>query len=212
MRTSAIIVTLSFSFACLLIGITAGADPEPVLDTSGQKVRRGVNYLIVPVSIIYPINGLTLINPSNTCPLYVVQEKSPFHGKPVTFIPLEDGKDEILTSTDLNIKSSVNPITTPCDESQSLVWSLIKGGVPGVWFVIAGGEVSEVTQTTIHVDKFGTEDYVLSFCADICPGCPITCNKLGLFEAEDGYKHLAQNYQLQPFGVRFVRAQLISSK
>ncbi|KAK7291287.1 hypothetical protein RIF29_06303 [Crotalaria pallida] len=195
MKTSVIV---AFSFTCLLICITAGADPEPVLDILGHVVRPGVRYHILTAIG----GGLTLINPNNTCPLYVVHEPI-FHGKPVIFTPL-DGEDEILTSTDLNITSFVNPATTPCNKT--LQWSLGKGSVPRVWFTVAGDDFSEVTIYNINIDKFGTEDYVLSFCSALCPGCPTRCNKLGLFEAEDGYKHLAQNYQIPPLGVQFKRA------
>ncbi|KAK7291299.1 hypothetical protein RIF29_06318 [Crotalaria pallida] len=193
-------VILAFFFTCLLIGITAGADPEPVLDTSGKKVRPGIKYYILPASI--GSGGLTLINPDNTCPLYVVQEKSLYSGKPVTFSSY-GSKDEILTSTDLNVTSIVKQATTSCNKT--LQWSLRKA-VPGVWFAVAGDEFSEVTVSTVHIDKFGTEGYVLSFCSDLCPTCPIVCNKLGLYEAEDGYKHLAQNYQIQPYPFKFKRA------
>ncbi|TKY44936.1 Kunitz-type trypsin inhibitor KTI1 [Spatholobus suberectus] len=66
---------ICFAFTIeLFIGTTAAA-PEPVLDTSGQKLRTGVKYYILPVTRGKD-GGLTVSSTGNdTCPLFVVQEK-----------------------------------------------------------------------------------------------------------------------------------------
>ncbi|CAL0322317.1 unnamed protein product [Lupinus luteus] len=208
MKTSLV----AFSFLCfslsinLLIGITA-ASPEPVLDTSGQKLETGVKYYIVPV-IRGRGGGLTLkTSGNNTCPLFVVQEKNEvFNGLPVTFTPYNAKKGVILTSTDLNIKSSVNTKTTAC--VQSPVWRLLKE-LTGVWFLSTGGVEGKPGIDTIvnwfKIEKAG-KDYVISFCpSQVCDKCTTLCNSLGLFRHDDGNKHLALSDTVKPFKVMFKR-------
>ncbi|KAE9586129.1 putative proteinase inhibitor I3, Kunitz legume [Lupinus albus] len=138
MKTSLVAFSfISFTLAItLLISITTAA-PESVLDITGQKLKTGLNYNILPV-IRGNGGGLTISTTNNnkTCPLYVVQEKVEIlNGKSVTFTPYKANKHGlILTSTDLNIKSSIT--TTVC--SKSPVWRLLKV-LSGVWFLSADG-------------------------------------------------------------------------
>ncbi|KAK7291301.1 hypothetical protein RIF29_06320 [Crotalaria pallida] len=209
MKTSIVAFPLiSFVLAIeLLIGITSAA-PEPVVDISGQKLRTGVKYYILPV-FRGRGGGLTIASSgNNTCPLYVVQEKlEVLNGQPVTFTPSKPNKDGvILTSTDLNIKSFLTTSEkTTCD--QPLVWKLLKE-LTGVWFLSTGGVEGKPGIDTIvnwfKIEKDG-EDYVLSFCPSVC-NCQTLCRSLGLFPYNDGNKHLALSDQVPPFKVIFKRA------
>ncbi|CAL0332630.1 unnamed protein product [Lupinus luteus] len=197
---------MSFTLAItLLIGITTAA-PEPVLDISGQKLKTGINYNILPL-IRGSGGGLTISSASNnnTCPLYIVQEKVEIlNGKPVTFTPYKANKDGvILTSTDLNIKSFIT--TTTC--SQTPVWRLLKV-LSGVWFLSTGGvEGNPGSQTIVNwfkIEKDG-KDYVLSFCPSVC-NCQTLCRSLGIYIDDDGNKHLALSDKVPSFRVVFKRA------
>ncbi|KAE9600178.1 hypothetical protein Lal_00046115 [Lupinus albus] len=203
---------IALSFICcslaidLLSGITAAAT-EPVLDISGQKLETGVKYYIVPV-IRGRGGGLTLkTNGNNTCPIYVVQEKNELsNGLPVTFTPYNAKKGVILTSTDLNIKSFVNPKTTAC--VQSTVWRLLKE-LTGVWFLSTGGVEGKPGIDTIlnwfKIEK-AAKDYIISFCpSQVCDKCITLCNSLGLFRHDDGNKYLALTDTVKPFKVMFKR-------
>ncbi|OIW12006.1 hypothetical protein TanjilG_16117 [Lupinus angustifolius] len=206
MKTSLVAFSfMSFTLAItLLIGITTAA-PEPVVDISGQKLKTGLNYNILPL-IKGSGGGLTILpSNNNTCPLYIVQEKVELlNGKSVTFTPYKANKHGvILTSTDLNIKSYVT--TTTC--SQSPVWRLLKV-LSGVWFLSTGGVEGNPGSVTI-VNWFKIEkdekDYVLSFCPSVCK-CQTLCRSLGIYIDDDGNKHLALSDKVPPFRVMFKRA------
>ncbi|KAI4351997.1 hypothetical protein L6164_006290 [Bauhinia variegata] len=208
---TAILALSFFAFAFIttpITGITAtAAAPEPVLDISGQKLRTGVNYYILPV-IRGRGGGLLLANSgNNTCPLYVVQEtKETFSGQPVTFSPYDAKNGVIFTSSDLNIKSFVTE-TTSCD--QSTVWKLLKV-LTGVWFLSSGGvEGNSGAQPETIVNWFKIEkaekDYELSFCPSVCK-CQTLCRSLGIYIGDDGKRHLALSDKVSPFRVMFKRA------
>ncbi|XP_057443454.1 kunitz trypsin inhibitor 5-like [Lotus japonicus] len=206
MKTSLI----AFSFICftftteLLIGLTIAAAPEPVLDTSGQKLRTGVNYYILPV-LRGKSGGLTVESTGNkSCPPNVVQAKlEVWNGTPVTFTPYNAKDGVILTSTDLNIKSF--PIKSPC--GPSFVWKLQKE-LTGVWFLVTGGVEGNPGADTIvnwfKIEKAG-KDYVLSFCPSVCK-CNTLCRELGIYiDGKD--KHLALSDKVPSFKVMFKRAE-----
>ncbi|XP_057443451.1 kunitz trypsin inhibitor 5-like [Lotus japonicus] len=201
MKTSLI----AFSYICFaLIGITTSAAvPEPVLDTSGQKLTTGVKYYILPV---VKSGGLTLESTGNkSCPISVVQSKfKDGNGDTVTFTPYNAKDGAILTSTDLNIITT--PIKSPC--GPSFVWRLLKEST-GLWFVALGGVEGNPGADTIvnwfKIEKAG-KHYVLSFCPSVCK-CNTLCRELGIYV--DGVdKHLALSDKVTPFKVMFKRAQV----
>ncbi|KAK7315098.1 hypothetical protein VNO77_33630 [Canavalia gladiata] len=206
MRTS----LLAFSIICfaftieLFIGITAAA-PEPVLDISGQKLRTGVKYYILPAIRAKGAGGLTAASTGNdTCPLFVVQEKlESLRGTPVTFTPYNAQKGVILTSTDLNIKSYVTKTTC----ANTPVWKLLKV-LTGVWFLSTGGvEGNPGIETIVNWFKIekAEKDYVLSFCPSVCK-CQTLCRELGIYVDDDGNKHLALSDKVPSFRVVFKKA------
>lgn len=183
------------------IGIAAAA-PEAVLDTSGQKLRTGVKYYILPV-FRGRGGGLTVSSSgNNTCPLFVVQEKLEVSkGTPVTFTPYNAKSGVILTSTDLNIKSYGK--TTTCDKPP--VWKLLKV-LTGVWFLSTGGvEGNPGVNTVVNWFKIekAEKDYVLSFCPSFAQ---TLCRELGLYVGDDGNKHLSLSDKVPSFKVMFKRA------
>ncbi|ESW24531.1 hypothetical protein PHAVU_004G138500 [Phaseolus vulgaris] len=195
---------LFFAFTIqLFIGIAVAA-PEPVVDTSGQKLRTGVKYYILPV-FRGRGGGLTVSSSgNNTCPLFVVQEKPEvLNGTPVTFTPYNAKSGVILTSTDLNIKSYGT--TTSCDKPP--VWKLLKV-LTGVWFLSTGGvEGNPGIDTIVNWFKIekAEKDYVISFCPSVCK-CQTLCRELGLYVGDDGNKHLSLSDKVPSFRVMFKRA------
>ncbi|XP_057446653.1 kunitz trypsin inhibitor 5-like [Lotus japonicus] len=203
---------LAFSIICFafttefLIGIASAAAPEPVLDISGQKLRTGVKYYILPV-LRGKGGGLTLTSSgninNNTCPLHVVQEKlEVLKGQSVTFTPYNAKGGVILTSTDLNIKSSLT--NTTC--AKAPVWKLLKE-LSGVWFLATGGVEGNPGMATISnwfkIEK-ADKDYVFSFCPSVCK-CQTLCRELGIYDY-GGDKHLSLSDQVPPFRIMFKQA------
>ena len=79
----------SLSFIWLAMAIAATTAQElgtPVVDTSGQPLQRGVEYLI---KLAITDNGgpFTLLERNSDCPLYVGQLNVSSSGIPVTFAP-----------------------------------------------------------------------------------------------------------------------------
>lgn len=181
-----------------------------MLDISGQKLKTGVKYYILPVTR-GKSGGLTVssTDANNTCPLFVVQEKlETLNGTPVTFTPYNNPKDGvILTSTDLNIRSYVTKTTT-CDKPP--VWKLLKV-LTGVWFLSTGGvEGNPGIDTVVNWFKIekAEKDYVLSFCPTAVCKCQTLCRELGIYVDDGGNKHLSLSDKVPSFRVMFKKAKV----
>ncbi|MED6143220.1 hypothetical protein PIB30_004308 [Stylosanthes scabra] len=190
-----------------MITAMAASAPEPVLDVTGQKLRVGVKYYILPV-LRGKGGGLTVGSSVNaTCPTYVLQDNLEVtRGTPVTFTPSTANKDGvILTSTDLNIKSVAT--SSKCKNKESSVWRLLKV-LSGVWFISTDGVEGNPGINTIvnwfKIEKDG-EDYNLSYCPSVC-NCSTLCRPLSIFTDSDGTKHLSLNDQVPTFKVLFKKA------
>ncbi|KAL2334380.1 hypothetical protein Fmac_015593 [Flemingia macrophylla] len=203
----AIFCIICFGFITLFIGAIAAA-PEPVVDTSGQKLRTGVQYYILPVTRGKG-GGLTVANSStgnDTSPVFVVQEKlEVLNGTPVTFTPYDSTQNKglILTSTDLNIRFYVT--TSAC--AKPPVWKLLKV-LTGVWFLSTGGvEGNPGIETIVNWFKIekAEKDYVLSFCPSVCK-CHTLCKDLGIYVDDNGNRHLSLSDKVPSFRVMFKRA------
>ncbi|KAH7512747.1 hypothetical protein FEM48_Zijuj12G0123200 [Ziziphus jujuba var. spinosa] len=72
--------------------------PVPVLDTTGQPLRRGLEYYINPALFDARSRTLTLVEHNITsagCPPYVGEGKSSSKRLPITFAPLEDNENVV---------------------------------------------------------------------------------------------------------------------
>lgn len=111
-----LIETLSFMLLAMTVAATA---QNPVLDTSGEPLRRGVEYYIKP-AITDNGGRFTLIDRNGSCPLYVGQENSSAaKGLPVTFEPFF--KEENIVRERRDFKVSFAAVTV-C--AQSTTWQL----------------------------------------------------------------------------------------
>ncbi|XP_022743286.1 kunitz trypsin inhibitor 2-like [Durio zibethinus] len=195
--------TLFLAFSFLLFGSTIADDElDPVLDISGQELRTGTDYYILPV-IRGRGGGLTLASTGNeTCPLDVVQEQHEVsNGLPLTFSPVNVKKGVVRVSTDLNIKFSAATICV-----QSTVWKLDNDESIQKLVVTTGGVEgnpgSETLSNWFKIEKF-EDDYKLVFCPGVCNNCRPVCGDLGVF-IDDGIRRLALSDV--PLKVMFKRA------
>ncbi|KAI4297207.1 hypothetical protein L6164_037102 [Bauhinia variegata] len=202
------LLPLLFLLTVSTITLLGEARPDPVFDTSGKKVRVGIEYYILP-AFRGCGGGLTLASINANNPQFVVQKQHELlKGLPVTFAR-SDGKEIIRTSTDLNIQTSAQ---TTC--VQSNVWRL--KDLTGVWFVSANGVAGNQGDETI-VNWFKIEradgfynDYYISFCPTVSEAQTL-CRQLGIYTDENGQRHLALSDDIPPFRVVFQRATDLSS-
>ena len=194
---------LFLALSLLLFGSTIADDElDPVLDISGQELRTGTDYYILPV-IRGRGGGLTLASTGNeTCPLDVVQEQQEVsNGLPLTFSPMNVQKGVVRVSTDLNVKFSAATICV-----QSTVWTLENDESTQKRVVTTGGVEGNPGRETISnwfkIEKF-EDDYKLVFCPEVCDICRPVCGDLGVF-TDGGIRRLAISDV--PLKVMFKRA------
>ena len=137
------LIRLSLSFIWLIAMAIAATAQNPVLDTTGRPLRRGVEYYIKP-AITDNGGRFTLINRNNSCPLYVGQENSSAaKGLPVTFAPFFEDQNVVREARDFKVAFAA---LTIC--GQSTTWQLDgeligtgdDGGL-GSYFYISTGQV-----------------------------------------------------------------------
>uniref|UniRef100_A0A1D1YCI2 Miraculin n=1 Tax=Anthurium amnicola TaxID=1678845 RepID=A0A1D1YCI2_9ARAE len=197
---------LLFLSALLLSAAAARTPTRPaaVLDVSGQSLRRGVEYYVLPVYRGRG-GGLTLAGRNGTtCPLNVAQEAPEVaDGLPLTFRPADAREAAVRLSADANVEFAAS---TAC--VQSTVWRL--GGADGAAgrrYVTAGGVAGSPGVGTVSnwfkIERDGERDYKLVFCPTVCSFCKVVCGDLGVFY-EDGRRWLALTDQ--PLPVMFKKA------
>ncbi|KAL3512418.1 hypothetical protein ACH5RR_025135 [Cinchona calisaya] len=209
MKTTSLIIFLScllFTFSSNFFLGTSQILPEAVLDTSGQQLRRGVNYYILPANRRNG-GGLTLANGRNgSCPYEIVQALNQgANGLPLRFSPINN--DSIIReNTDNNIwfVNFSSPIVCP----QSNVWQLVADGEsPPPYFVTIGGVEGNPGRDTLpnwfQIQKY-EDAYQIVYCPNIpCQPCRVLCGNIGIF-VDNGRRRLAINQP--PFKVVFRRA------
>ncbi|KAF9601626.1 hypothetical protein IFM89_021092 [Coptis chinensis] len=209
MKTSSFLLFLGLSTLICAFEVDlvlADAAPEVVRDITGQKVRSGVEYHILPV-VRGRGGGLTLTSTKNgSCPFDKVQERHEVsNGLPLTLSPVNVKKEVVRLSTDLNIKFSA---ATTC--VQSTVWKLSNfDELTRQWFVTTGGVEGNPGRETVDnwfkVDKYSAEgdDYKLVFCPTVCNFCKVICRDVGIFLDDNGVRRLALSDS--PFKIMFKR-------
>lgn len=164
----------------------ANAAPGQVVDTSGKKLRAGVNYYVVPAPRNEYVGGLALATTGEDCPLDVV---AAYQALPLTFTPANPKKGVVRVSTDLNIVFSTQ---TNCP--QSTVWKLGDyDDSTGQWFVTTGGVLGNpdwrTTSIWFKIEKY-EDSYKVVYCPSVCTFCGLQCRDIGIYEDQYG-KRLA---------------------
>ncbi|KAK4270736.1 hypothetical protein QN277_019510 [Acacia crassicarpa] len=200
MKSSFLLFALSIAVSTAQILLAAaGPSPEQVVDTTGKKVRAGVDYYIRPVPET-PCDGrgpcvngegLVLIARSVnvTCPLNVAVVVG-FRGLPLQFTPVDPKKGVVRVSTDQNIKFNQ---TTACKEGT--VWKLDDfDTTTGQWFITTGGVVGNPGRETagnwFKIEKY-EDAYKLLYCPSVCKFCKVLCKDVGVFVDQNQSRRLA---------------------
>ncbi|KAK7270718.1 hypothetical protein RJT34_26076 [Clitoria ternatea] len=183
-------------------GGEANASPEPVVDTSGKKLRAGVNYYIVPSPRNKDVGGLALASTGELCPLDVVLDYQP---QPLTFTPVNTKKGVIREDTDLNIMFSATYTSCP----QSTVWKLKDYDYSTrQLFVTTGGVLGNPGWQTLDnwfkIEKY-EDSYKLVYCPHVCTECSFECKALGIYEDPYGMRLALVGYDgpSEPYKVQF---------
>lgn len=192
-------------FIWLVMAMVATAQnntPAPVLDMSGQPLRRGVEYYVRPA--ITDIGGaFALVERNGSCPKYVGHENPSANRLPVTFAPYEEGEDVVRETK--NFKATFSAATT-CGvsttwkvgerdgESQKRLIEIGDGGRWGNYFLINRDQ------------RFESNIYHFEYCpAELCPICRFECGNFETLDIEDGKKLLSLGIEGTPFPVEFER-------
>ncbi|GMI65903.1 ARABIDOPSIS THALIANA KUNITZ TRYPSIN INHIBITOR 5 [Hibiscus trionum] len=187
---------LFLAFTFLFFG---SSTPAPVLDISGQELRTGLDYFVLPV-IRGRGGGLTLESADNEtlCPLFVAQEQLEVSsGLPLYFSPVNG---VIRESTDLNVLFNASSICV-----QTTLWALTYDESLQKYVVATGGVEGNPGPETLNnwfkIEKFD-DDYKLVFCPTVCDFCRPVCGELGVIIV-NGIRRLALTDD--PLKVMFMR-------
>nr|XP_016515173.1 PREDICTED: miraculin-like [Nicotiana tabacum] len=171
-----LLVTLSTSFLFL---VKAQDVPDPVLDVSGNAVRTGVNYYILPAGRGNG-GGLQVASIRNrTNPLVVSQhaDESSIGGY-LQFSPVNPNENIIGISTDLNVKFTSIHIS-----DSSTVWRINTELIPQRYLVTVGGVEGNPGRETLsnwfRIDKY-EDAYKLVYCPGVCETCRPFCGEIGI--------------------------------
>ncbi|KAM3388303.1 hypothetical protein ACQJBY_010837 [Aegilops geniculata] len=156
--------------------LSCSADPPPVHDTDGHKLRTDANYYVLPANRAHG-GGLTMApGHGRRCPLFVSQEADgQRNGLPVRIAPHGDDapSDKIIRlSTDVRISFRAS---TTC--VQSTEWHIDSELVTGRRHVITGPSPGGSRENAFRIEKYsGAEvhEYKLMTCG-------YTCQDLGVF-------------------------------
>lgn len=191
-----ILALLSLLFFIIFTSEPFSGTCEPLVDSSGDEVRVGNTYYIIPGILRIGV-GLGLSpGRSGICPLDVVQVGMP--GFPLTFSPAHDKDGIVYESADLNIKFN-DSVLNPCE--QSLTWKVDDyDESAGKWFITTGG--GSTPQSLFKFQKFNFPGiYKIVHCRS---GSGSACSDVGVY-GWGGATRLALSDV--PFYYRFIKAE-----
>ncbi|KAL5565029.1 hypothetical protein UlMin_028193 [Ulmus minor] len=203
----------TLTFLGLVMALTATAQMTPVLDTSGQEVRRGVRYYIKP-AITDNGGPFTLIDRNGTCPWYVGQQNVSTGGISVTFDPYVEGENVVRESR--NFRVSFSDDNDPCDDATT--WKVGDREVETQRRLIVTEDLDDEEdeeekkkpENYFYVYKNETsgnvnELYRLRWCpSEFCALCRYECGFVGVL-FENGKRLLALNDSASALPVVFER-------
>lgn len=190
----------------LVMAIAARADMDPILDTSGQPLSRGVEYLIKP-AIANDGGNFTLVDRNGSCPYYVGQEDANSTGGiPVTFSPYMEDETVVMETRNFKIDFSGN---LTCN--QSTTWKIGDNDTMAESRLIVTGDNSTL-QNYFYVHT-GPEvllngSYGLRWCpSQLCPYCRFDCGYINVL-IENGTRLLYLN-DTSAFPIVFERLNIL---
>ena len=174
---------LSFVLLSMTIAATSAQELSPVLDTSGQPLRRGVEYLI-RVDITDIGSPIALVDRNGSCPFYVGQRGVTENGVPVTFSPWDEGESIVRESKNFKVAFS-GPTICP----QSTTWKVGEGKtdtVNGRRLIATGNDAGYGNYFYISKYENFPSIYKIEWCpAELCPICKFRCGSLGTLVEND---------------------------
>ncbi|GMJ06619.1 ARABIDOPSIS THALIANA KUNITZ TRYPSIN INHIBITOR 5 [Hibiscus trionum] len=182
--SSAAVLFLFFLFSANPFSLSATAAKEPVLDTDGEELRSGVQY-IIRSAIWGAGDGALNFGSDFECPRFVVQDRLR-NGMPVLFYPVDSNDTTVYQSSDVNImftggdaycRSLINTWrVAPYDPSSGHWWLRTNGeiGNPGPQTLFSWFKIEKV--------KLG---YKLTFCPSVCESCVTLCNDIGRYSYQN---------------------------
>ncbi|KAK4280563.1 hypothetical protein QN277_012176 [Acacia crassicarpa] len=193
--TFAVLFVLAFTLAA-----ADDATPDPVINTSGNKLRAGTKYIVLPDPQPPSGGGLSLASIRGKCPLDVVAVVGD-PGLGVSFTPVDPKKGRIRVSTDLNVMISGN---TDCPQSN--VWKLDNyDNSTGQWFVTTGGVAGNPGRETVSdwfkIEKY-EDGYKFVYCPTVCSTCKVQCKDIGIYVDSHGNRRLALSDT--PYKIQFL--------
>lgn len=197
-----IIGSLSLIWLVMAMAATAQDSRAPVLDTTGQPLRRGVEYYIKP-AITDNGGRFTLIDRNNSCPFYAGQENvSGPKGLPVTFAPFVGSENVVRETKNFKVSFSASTIC-----AQSTTWKVGNQQSQTQRRLIVTGQGENRGYTNyfyINKEQVRGNIYSLKWCpAELCPTCRFACGSVGAL-VENGKRLLALDGSVLP--VLFERA------
>ncbi|KAI4333456.1 hypothetical protein L6164_018266 [Bauhinia variegata] len=194
-----LIGTLSLVWLFMATAALAQSDNASVVDRNGNPLERGQEYYIRP-AITDSGGRFTLINRTESCPLYAGQENtdSP-EGLPVTFEPFAEEDDTVKVNRDFKLTFSA---ATTC--IMSTTWMLGQNDTQsGRRLIVTGDDGGYGNYFRIVQAQF-SGIYNIQWCpTQVCPTCRFLCGTVGNLR-ENGKLLLALDGSVLP--VVFERA------
>ncbi|XP_052174509.1 21 kDa seed protein-like [Diospyros lotus] len=191
---SSLLLLLSFLLLSSLPNLLMADNPEPLYDSSGDKVLPGKNYFIVSAIRGAGGGGLSLIPGKNEkCLRDVVQLRSDLQrGLSLYFQPLNGTTtDYIYESTVLNIVFTTFPEIKLCTAPRAWKVDAFDPST-GQWFITTTGDIRKPGPLTalnwFKVEKLSVFDGVYKI--NYCPLSVGLCKDVGIYHTE-GARRLA---------------------
>ncbi|XP_044465693.1 kunitz trypsin inhibitor 5-like [Mangifera indica] len=167
--------------------LSATGDPQPLLDSNGDRVLAGTPYYAVTIYRGPAAGIVSLAGGSNYCPFDVILSTKLDRGQPLLISPATAVPGGIVyDSTDVNIKFS-NVSEGICSET-SFVWKVADYDTFwGAWFITTNGTEGNpgayTVQNWFKFERFfGTKNvYYFVHCPKVCATCVTLCSEVGVF-------------------------------
>ena len=166
------------SCVSLVMAMAATTQRSAVLDTSGNPLRRGVEYYVKP-AITEAGGPFTLVSRNGSCPFYVGQRNVSVDGIPVTFAPYDEGDNVVRELKNFKVTFSAATICV-----QSTTWKVGETEPVSGRRLIATGEGRYTNYFYIRKEQDCRSCYSIQWCpTELCPICRFECGSVGnLFE------------------------------
>nr|XP_048321674.1 kunitz type trypsin inhibitor 104-like [Ziziphus jujuba var. spinosa] len=207
----------SFIWLVMAMVTTAQIIPSlcpPVVDTTGQPLRRGLEYYIKPALLDTFSGPSTLVEhniSSALCPNYVREGWPSSNRLPVAFEPVEE--NDLLVRERKNFKAT---FYKPAKCEGSTTWKVGKRDEETQKRLIEtgdGGRFGNLFLIDRSGERFGESKniYNLRYCpTEICPTCKFECGNFEALILENRERFMSLGNDGAPVAVEFERIKLLN--